>query len=111
MYEHSMHSSKNVTDVNVEEVVTATKKENTDQFWADEIEESVQKELADKFITDLQTYDDKITYDRSAENLLKVFMQKAYSTEMESYIADAGIWIFYRSFGDLWFLGVFPLHI
>ena len=46
----------------------------------------VQQEESEQFNKQLKEYDEKV---QDAENLLRVFMSKAYESDMEAFIADS----------------------
>ena len=71
------------------EVITENVGSTGSEFWPSEIEKEIEIDATRDFITDLTSYSEKIQ--EKNENILEEFMKKAYSTEMEAYLADAGI--------------------
>ena len=71
------------------EVKPEVRNETGSEFWPSQIEKEIEIDATRDFITDLTSYSEKIQ--EKNENILQEFMDKAYSTEMEAYLADAGI--------------------
>ena len=70
--------------------------EENRKFWPEKVEEEIYIDKTDEFVTDLTNYGAKVA--DNSENLLKEFMDKAYATDMEAYLADAGMDFYYADY-------------